>query len=142
MKLRSILPVAGTLLVALALALASCSSDHQEQVVEKEATEADLLGAWVRPDGGYILQIRSANPDGSLNAGYFNPRPINVGRAVWRKAGSVLKIEVFLDDANYQGSNYTLVYQPDEDQLTGLYFQAVVGQTFQVVFVRRPENGE
>ena len=38
-----------------------------------------LKGKWLRPDGGYILEIRSATAEGKLEAGYFNPGPINVG---------------------------------------------------------------
>ena len=106
------------------MALASCSPEKEEESVEEEITADVLLGSWVRPDGGYILQIRTANPDGTLNAGYFNPRPINVGSAGWRRAGSILKVEVVLDDVNYQGSNYTLVYEPGADRLAGLYYQA------------------
>ena len=102
---------------------------------------ANLVGTWTRPDGGYILQIRSVNPDGSLNAAYFNPNPIHVGEARWRIAGTVLKAEVTLDDVNYQGSNYTLVYNSETDQLEGVYYQAVARQSFQVFFVRRPAGG-
>ena len=130
--------IAGLLLV---FALTSCSSEKEEGPVEEEITADVLLGSWVRPDGGYILQIRTANPDGTLNAGYFNPRPINVGSAAWRRAGSILKVEVVMDDVNYQGSNYTLVYEPEADRLAGLYYQAVTRQTFDVVFVRRIEGG-
>ena len=137
---RSFRRVAGTLLAALVLV--ACSSDLQEPVVEKEVTEADLLGSWVRPDGGYILQIRAADPDGKLSAGYFNPRPVNIGEAVWRRAGSILKVEIVLDDTNYWGSTYSLVYKEEEDRLAGIYFEAVQGQNYQVVFVRRPEGGE
>jgi len=122
------------------MVLASCSSGKEDEIIEKEITADVLLGSWVRPDGGYILQIRTSNPDGTLKAGYFNPRPINVGRAEWRRVGAILKVEIVLDDVNYQGSNYTLVYKPEEDSLAGLYYQAVARQTFDVVFVRRPEG--
>jgi len=128
-------------LIAVVVLTSSCSSDNQEPPAETEVSEANLLGTWVRPDGGYILQIRTVNPDGSLNAGYFNPRPVNIGKAAWRRAGSILKVEVLLDDTNYWGSTYSLVYQEEEDRLAGVYFQAVQGQNYQVVFVRRQEGG-
>src|ERR1035441_6979673 len=38
---------------------------------------AKLVGKWERPDGGYILEIKSVDPSGKLYAGYFNPDPIN-----------------------------------------------------------------
>jgi hypothetical protein len=40
-----------------------------------------LKGEWQRPDGGYIVEIRSADPGGKLEAAYFNPRPIHVAKA-------------------------------------------------------------
>lgn len=121
-------------------ATAGCSKENAETPSgDHEVTASVLMGAWVRPDGGYILQIREARPDGGLKAGYFNPSPIQVGSASWRMVGSVLKLEVVLDDQNYRGSNYTLVYHPETDQLEGVYYQAVARQSFDVVFVRRAE---
>jgi len=35
-----------------------------------------LEGRWVRPDGGYVLELKDIKKDGSLTAAYFNPRPI------------------------------------------------------------------
>jgi hypothetical protein len=140
MQFRLFLIVTSALLTALFLV--SCSADTREESVGTEVSEANLLGTWVRPDGGYILQIRSAHTDGKLNAGYFNPRPVNIGKAAWRRAGSILKVEVVLDDTNYWGSTYSLVYQEEEDRLAGVYFQAVQGQNYQVVFVRRQEGGD
>jgi len=32
-----------------------------------------IIGEWVRPDGGYIVRVQDVNPDGSVDAGYFNP---------------------------------------------------------------------
>ncbi|MGA9534283.1 MAG: hypothetical protein WBR24_00105, partial [Desulfobacterales bacterium] len=40
-----------------------------------------LIGRWRRPDGGYVIEIRGIDADGKIDAGYFNPRPINVARA-------------------------------------------------------------
>jgi hypothetical protein len=49
-----------------------------------------LEGRWVRPDGGYILELSQIKKDGSLKALYFNPRPINVFTAKWsRKDGKI-----------------------------------------------------
>ncbi len=38
---------------------------------------------------------------------------------------------------NYPGSTYTLVYDQEQDQLRGTYFQAALGQNFDVYLVRR-----
>jgi hypothetical protein len=37
---------------------------------------------------------------------------------------------------NYPGSTYTLVYDPKQDQLRGIYYQGALGQSFDVYFVR------
>jgi hypothetical protein len=97
---------------------------------------AKLVGKWQRPDGGYIVEIKSVDGSGKLDVAYFNPRPINVSRAVaWRDKGTS-KLVVELRDVNYPGSTYTLEYNQQSDQLFGQYFQAALQQTFEVVFSR------
>ena len=95
-----------------------------------------LVGRWVRPDGGYLLEVREVGKDGSMKAGYFNPRPINVAKAEWRQKDGVLTVFVELRDVNYPGSTYTLQYDPASDRLRGRYFQAVEKQTFAIEFAR------
>jgi len=95
-----------------------------------------LIGRWLRPDGGYVIEIRNINSGGKMEAAYFNPRPINVSQAeVFRKTGG-LEVFVELRDTGYPGSTYTLTYNPQQDMLTGIYFQATIGQSFEVIFVR------
>ncbi len=101
-----------------------------------QAEAQRLAGRWVRPDGGYVLELREIAKDGSLKAAYFNPRPINVGRAEWRRKGGALTVIVELRDVNYPGSTYTLHYDAATDQLKGTYYQAVEKQTFSIEFLR------
>ena len=96
-----------------------------------------LKGKWLRPDGGYILEIRSATAEGKLEAGYFNPGPINVARAEWQRKDGKLQVFVELRDVNYPGSTYTLSFSDTEDRMTGNYFQAAQGENFAVEFVRQ-----
>ena len=95
-----------------------------------------LMGRWQRTDGGYVIEIRSIAPDGTIKAGYFNPRPINVENAQASMHKEQIKVEVKLRDVGYPGSAYTLVYLPEKDALLGSYFQAVSRQYFDVLFVR------
>jgi hypothetical protein len=95
-----------------------------------------LHGRWLRPDGGYILDIRDVDANGTIEAVYLNPRPINVARAEAARDGSTFKVFVELRAPGYPGSTYTLIYDPMRDQLAGLYFQAALQQSFDVVFVR------
>lgn len=98
----------------------------------------NIKGKWLRTDGGYILEIRSATAEGKLDAGYFNPRPIHVAKAEASQEGAVTKVFLELRDVNYPGSTYTLVCTADNDQLTGIYYQAALQQQFEVNFVRTP----
>jgi hypothetical protein len=95
-----------------------------------------LIGRWQRPDGGYILAIHSIGADGALAAGYFNPNSIHVGKAEASTDGGAMKVFIELRDVNYPGSTYDLTYDPANDQLKGIYYQAVEKQRFAVAFVR------
>jgi hypothetical protein len=95
-----------------------------------------LKGKWLRPDGGYILEIRSIAPGGKLEAAYLNPRPINVARAEASQEGETAKVFIELRDVNYPGSTYTLTYDAASDRLNGIYFQAALKQNFDVSFSR------
>jgi hypothetical protein len=95
-----------------------------------------LTGRWQRPDGGYILEVRSVEPGGRMDAAYFNPQPINVSKAEALQGGGTVGIFIELRDVNYPGSTYTLTYDPANDSLKGIYFQAALKQTFDVYFIR------
>jgi hypothetical protein len=95
-----------------------------------------LTGRWLRPDGDYILEFLSVASDGKMEAGYFNPQPIRVARAEASAVRGSTRVVVELRDVNYPGSTYTLTYDPGTDRLTGTYYQAVAGETYDVFFVR------
>jgi hypothetical protein len=95
-----------------------------------------LRGRWLRPDGGYILDIRDVDASGKIDAMYLNPRPIHVARAEATGDGATLQVFVEFHAPGYPGSTYTLRYEPQRDQLEGSYFQAALQQRFAVVFVR------
>ena len=95
-----------------------------------------LEGRWVRPDGGYILELKDVRPDGSLTAAYHNPSPIRVFRAEAVKKSGKITLTVELRDVNYPGSSYSLIYDANSDRLRGTYFQAVEKRTFTVEFLR------
>jgi len=101
-----------------------------------DAGLAKLKGSWLRPDGGYVLEIKSLQDSGTLDATYLNPRPIHVAKAEASRTNGEVKVFVELRDVNYPGSTYDLAYQPDKDQLTGIYYQAALQQKFEVAFLR------
>lgn len=67
---------------------------------------------------------------------YFNPRPINVGRAEFNRRDGKLRVFMELRDINYPGSTYSLEYDSASDRLKGTNLQAVEKQTFVIEFVR------
>lgn len=95
-----------------------------------------LRGRWLRPDGGYVLEIRSVDSNGAIDAEYFNPQPVHIGKAEAARTGASVSVAVELRAPNYPGSTYKLTYDPRTDVLRGNYFQAVERQNFDVVFVR------
>ena len=60
-----------------------------------------LHGRWLRPDGGYILDIRDVDASGKIDAVYLNPRPIHVARAEATGDGATLQVFVELRAPGY-----------------------------------------
>jgi hypothetical protein len=118
-------PPKDTVSNALAAAVAEARPEFQR-----------LKGKWLRPDGGYVLDIRGVDRSGKLDAGYFNPDPIYVARANALQEGTVTRVFVELRDVNYPGSTYTLVYDSARDELKGVYYQAALQQSFVIFFER------
>ncbi|MFA6563216.1 MAG: hypothetical protein WCV00_15000 [Verrucomicrobiia bacterium] len=101
------------------------------------ATAADyqpLVGRWARTDGDYMIEIKSITADGKAEAGYFNPRPINVARAEASRDGGVLRLFMELRDSGYPGCLYKLTFDKAASRLTGTYFQAAQNETYPVTF--------
>ena len=114
-------------------------STSTETVSPQQKTTADkevLVGNWERTDAPYQIKITELLDEGTMKAGYFNPKSINVASALWAFTDGVLKIYIELRDENYPGSNYNLIYYPEKDLLAGKYFQAVEKVTYDVGFIR------
>lgn len=122
----------------LIITILSCqNSSEKKSDISSVVDKQTLLGNWLRTDSDYRLQISKVNEDNFLVANYFNPNPINIGKANWEERYGNLKIFIELRDVNYPGSTYTLNYLPDRDILAGEYYQAVEGLTFYVEFNRK-----
>ena len=108
----------------------------ETNAVAGSAQLTNLVGRWERPDGGYILEIKSVDDGGKVDAAYFNPGPINVARAAAMRDKGTNKVFVVLSDQGYPGCTYSLALDPQKDELYGQYFQAAMQETFEVVFTR------
>ena len=112
------------------------SAEEGSSQAALDAEEKLLEGSWVRSDGGYVLELRNIENEGTLTAAYFNPRQIRVWQAFWTIDEGSVALFVELRDINYPGSKYSLRYDPITDQLKGVYFQAVGQQIYEIEFVR------
>jgi uncharacterized protein (DUF2147 family) len=139
---RSCLVVAFALCVlfpAIVAAQATATGEKKGDSATVEKAKPDfgtLKGRWLRPDGGYILSVKDVDTGGKMDAAYYNPRPINVSKAQATQEGATIKVFIEMKDAGYPGSTYTLIYDPKTDRLGGVYYQAAIGQRFDVIFVR------
>jgi hypothetical protein len=140
-SLARILP---TLVLALGFsAEPTVAEDKVAPAVEAEAPPAELesgfdtlLGLWVRPDGGYLIAIRGVDISGRLDAAYANPYQLPFAKAEASRVGDKIKIFLELRAGGYDGSTYTLAYDPEKDILQGVYYQAVAKRKFDVYFER------
>lgn len=105
-------------------------------VVQARPDFQKLKGRWVRPDGGYVVDVKDIDAGGKMDASYFNPRSIHIAQAQASQDGTATKVFIELRDVNYPGSTYNLVYNPQEDRLEGIYYQALLQESFEVVFLR------
>ena len=118
-------------LLGVLAAAALLSVGCQDRTIAKS-----LQGRWIRPDGGYVLEIKGVAADGRLDAAYFNPRPIHIAVARASRVGSTIKVTIELRDENYPGSTYNLRFDPQSDRLSGDYYQAVAREHYPIFFVR------
>ena len=120
--------------------LVACGSESEKNTAASSAETVNpqrLVGHWVRPDGGYILEITRVRSSGKLEARYLNPRPIHIESAELVQNERDLGVFIEFQDRGYPGSYYELKYDRDEDLLIGNYFQATQQAVYEVVFVRR-----
>jgi hypothetical protein len=114
----------------------STGSQSPSDVPAAPADFQQLIGQWVRSDGGYVIDVKSVDANGKLDAAYLNPNPINVAQAEASLDGAAINVFVELRDVNYPGSTYDLTLNAAANQLRGIYFQAAQQQQFDVTFDR------
>ena len=96
-----------------------------------------LVGRWQRTDAGYVIEIRSVDRFGAVDAAYLNPNPIHVSQAQISDGDESFELFLELMDVGYPGATYRLLYSPEHDVLVGVYHQPTAGQDFEVAFERK-----
>lgn len=97
-----------------------------------------LIGQWQRSDdSGQLLQINGVGPDGRIDCDYANPRPVEVAHAETITKGDTIELFLELTDNGYPVAAYQLLYHPDRNILTGLYYQRADSIRYGVTFTRK-----
>jgi len=121
---------------AIAQEMASPAVEAEAPAAESESGFDSLLGLWVRPDGGYMIAIRGIDSSGRLDAAYANPQQLPFAKAEASRDGNTIKVFLELRAGGYNGSTYNLTYDPEDDILKGVYYQAVAQQKYDIYFER------
>lgn len=96
-----------------------------------------LNGEWQRIDSNYTIKLSNVQADGTVQASYFNPRPIHIENAKISTQKDLIKLFITFQDKGYEGSTYTLYYYTEKDALAGFYYHAVLDRTYEVIFLRK-----
>lgn len=113
------------------------NSPHDTTTMKSFEAAQGLVGRWQRTDAGYVIEIRSVDRSGAVDAAYLNPSPIHVSQATVTDTEGPLELFIELVDVGYPGATYRLRYNPEYDALVGLYHQPTAGQDFEVAFQRK-----
>jgi len=124
------------LVVGLSIIFGPLTADSNPAAAEPQNDLKELIGRWIRNDAGYVIEIKRIDAEGKMEAGYYNPRPIYVSVAKATVENNEVKVFIELRDVGYPGSTYTLVYVPQNKVLVGFYYQAGLGQNFDVLFTK------
>jgi hypothetical protein len=114
---------------------ANRSGEHKADEFSLPALQK-LVGRWRRRDADYVLKVESVDERGEVKAAYLNPNPIQIGKASAHSHGDAAHLTVELRDFNYPGCIYDLNLDPASGLLRGTYFQAALGETYDVEFAR------
>ena len=136
MKMAALLLSTAALSAAVVPLPAPAQVRAEAPAAPADSAFAALQGRWMRPDGGYVINIRSVAASGKLDASYANPSPLPFARAEATRDEKTIKLFFELRAGGYNGSTYTLIYDPANDILRGVYYQAVAQQKFEVYFTR------
>jgi uncharacterized protein (DUF2147 family) len=135
-RIGFVVGVSATLVLATGIGAPSARAQGTAPAVKAAPAFGTLQGRWLRPDGGYVITIKSIDAGGKLDASYANPNVLPFAKAEASQEDGALRVFLELRAGGYDGSTYTLAYDPANDVLKGIYYQAVARQRYNVHFVR------
>lgn len=139
-KRRWIWVALSVIVAGLAIGFIMTRANTGEKSILQETKRGDryerLKGKWMRPDGGYVIAIKHVSPDGIMDCAYSNPNPIHVSQSQSAIEGKRITVFIELQDTGYPGCTYNLTYDPVGDQLKGIYYQAALQQSYEILFNR------
>jgi hypothetical protein len=109
--------------------------EHSSSIEQKHDKNL-IKGVWGRMDGTGEINISEVHDNGLLVAKFYNPKLINVEKAVWTNSSDVLRIYILFREDNYPGSSLSLNYMAEKDLLLGVYFDALTDRSYTVSFKR------
>jgi hypothetical protein len=95
-----------------------------------------LRGRWRNRNGKGVMQIKKVNPTGSIEMQYIDLEPIHVTQAQAARDGKTTKVLISLRNADSLYSTYDLTYNPESDQLKGIFWRKGSSKTTEIVFDR------
>ncbi len=109
------------LAVILLAIIAGCAARPNTAIQGNFADAKAVIGDWKRSAGGYRLLIREI--EGGIRVEYESPSQgnVRVSQSKMRIKDSKIQIEITLNDVNYPGSNYDLMYDENTDTIKGTY---------------------
>jgi len=127
-------PSAALLAVILLTVIAGCAARPNTVIQGNFADSKVAIGNWKRTGGGYRLLISEV--EGGIRVDYESPSQgnVRVSQSKMSIKDNKIKIEVTLNDVNYPGSNYDLVYYDNNDTIGGKY--TYPQGTLYVTFIR------
>lgn len=105
-------------------------------LLPRHADYGPLLGRWRQMDGGRILEIRSVDRKGKLDAVCLNPKPIPLSDAFAVTRDGRAEVFVQEEERGHAWSYYRLGYDAEAGRLIGVYHDLDTDQRFILQFVR------
>ena len=94
-----------------------------------------LQGRWQARNGD-VMTIKNISATGSIELQYFEAEPVHVTQAQAARDGKATRIQIVLRYPDSLCCTYDLTYNPQSDQLKGLFWRKGTSKSTEVIFNR------